>query len=97
MRHFEENSENVTKLLKLQLIIVKSSLGAVNSSLSDNHYNRNRVENALIQIKNFLGSTTVENRRDGNALEAKLTVESHITITEATETLQRYLDIILEA
>jgi hypothetical protein len=98
IKHFEENSEDFTKLLKQQLIIVRSSLGAVNNTVMDIEYNQKKVENALIQIKNFLNATMAEDQRDINTLKAKIMVESHIAkAKEALETLQRYLDIILNS
>jgi hypothetical protein len=78
IKHFEENSEDFTKLLKQQLIVVRSSLGAVNNTLTDMEYNLKKVENALIQIKSFLNSTTAEGQKNINTLEAKITVENHI-------------------
>jgi hypothetical protein len=54
IKHFEENSEDITKLLKQQLIVVKSTLGAINNTLTDMEYNQKKVENGLTQVKNFL-------------------------------------------
>jgi tetrahydromethanopterin S-methyltransferase subunit F len=35
----EQNSEDMTSLMKQQLSVVKSSLGAINNTLSDVEYN----------------------------------------------------------
>jgi hypothetical protein len=39
IRHFEENSDDITKLLKQQLVVVKSTLGAISDTLTDMEYN----------------------------------------------------------
>jgi hypothetical protein len=86
------------KLLKQQLFVVKSSLGAINNTLTDMEYNEEKVKNGLTQIKNYLESVTSENRKKLNLLTAKVTVESHIArVREATNTLQRNLDILLQS
>jgi hypothetical protein len=98
IRHFEENSDDITKLLKQQLIVVSFTLGAINYALNDMEYNQEKVKNGLIQIKSSLESATSENRKKLNTLAAKITVESHIAkAREAIDTLQRYLDIVLES
>jgi hypothetical protein len=56
IRQFEENSDDITKLLKQELIVVKSTLGAINNILTDMEYNQKKVEDGLIQVKNFLVS-----------------------------------------
>jgi hypothetical protein len=38
---FEQNSEDINILLKQQLSVVRSSLGAVNNTLADAEYNEN--------------------------------------------------------
>jgi septation ring formation regulator EzrA len=93
IRHFEENSDDITKLLKQQLIVVRSTLGTISNTLTDMKYNQEKVKNGLIQIKSFLESATSENRKKLNTLAAKITVESHIAkVREAidTTTLFRY-------
>jgi hypothetical protein len=98
IKHFEENSNDITKLLKQQLFVVKSSLGAINNTLTDMEYNEEKVKTGLTQIKNYLESVTSENREKLNLLTAKVTVESHIAkVREATNTLQRNLDILLQS
>jgi hypothetical protein len=53
IRHFEENSDDMTKLLKWQLVIVRPTLGAINSTLIDMEFNQEKAKNGLAQIKNF--------------------------------------------
>jgi hypothetical protein len=41
-RHFEDNSGDMTKPLKLQMFVVKSSFGVVNNTLTDMEYNQEK-------------------------------------------------------
>jgi hypothetical protein len=98
IKHFEENSDDITKLMKQQLVVVKSTLGAIGDTLTDMEYNQKKVENGLIQVKNFLDSVIADNQRKLNMLATKILVESHIARSrEALDTSQRYLDIVLES
>jgi hypothetical protein len=98
IKHFEENSDDITKLLKQHLVVVKSTLGAISNTLTDMEYNQKKVENSLIQVKNFLDSVMADNQKKLNVLAAKIMVESHIARSrEALDTLQRHLDIVLES
>jgi hypothetical protein len=65
IKHFEKNSDDITKLLKQQLIVVKSSLGSVNGTLTDMEYNQ---KECLMQVKNHLRvqAVTAENREKLN-------------------------------
>lgn len=98
IKHFEENSEDITTLLKQQLIVVKSSLGSINSTLTDMEYNEEKVKTGLLQLKSYLEAVTSENKESLNILNAKITVEGHIAkVGEATNALQRTLDILLQS
>jgi hypothetical protein len=44
IEHFEENSDDITKLMKQPLFVVKSSLVAINNTLTDMEYNEEKVE-----------------------------------------------------
>jgi hypothetical protein len=97
IKHVEENSDDLTKLLKQQLVIVRSTLGTINSTLIDMEYNQEKVKNGLVQIKNLLELVRADNHRKINTLAAKIMVESHIArAREAIDALQRYLDIVIE-
>jgi hypothetical protein len=77
IRHFEENSNDMTNLLKQQ-IYVKSSLGAINNTLTGMEYNEEKVKKGLFQIRNYILSVTADNRNTLSFLSAKITVENHI-------------------
>ncbi|XP_023723395.1 uncharacterized protein LOC111873154 [Cryptotermes secundus] len=88
----------MTKLLKQQLVIVRSTLGIMNNTLKDMEYNQEKVKDGLVQIKKFLESVTADEHEKINTLAVKITVESHIArAREAIDTLQRYLDVLLES
>jgi hypothetical protein len=48
IKHFEENSNDMTNLLKQQLYVVKSSPGALNDTLTDMKYNEEKLKKGLI-------------------------------------------------
>ncbi|KDR06843.1 hypothetical protein L798_03895 [Zootermopsis nevadensis] len=98
IKHFEENSDDMTKLLKQQLYVVKSSLGAINNTLTDMEYNEEKVKRGLTEIKNYIKSVTTENREKISTIAAKVTVEGHIArVNEASNELLRHLDILLQS
>ena len=98
IRHFEENSDSMTNLLKQQLSVVKSTLGAINETLSDMEYNEDVVKRGLSQIKAYVESVISNTTRVTDALADKITVESHIArVNEALNTLQRSLDVVIDS
>jgi hypothetical protein len=98
IRHFGENSESLTNLPKQQLYVVKSSLGAITDTLSDIEYNKEKVKNCLLQIKNYIDSVVSNTRRTTDILSAKVTVEGHIArVNEALNVLQRNSDIQIDS
>jgi hypothetical protein len=77
IRHFEENSDSMTSLLKQQLSVVKSTLGAINETLSDMEY-ESVVRTWLRQIKTYIDSVVSNTTSAARALAAKITVDGHI-------------------
>jgi flagellar basal body-associated protein FliL len=57
IRHLEENSDSLTNLLKQQLIVVKSTLGTVNETLSDMEHNEVKARDGLNQIRKYIVSS----------------------------------------
>jgi hypothetical protein len=47
---FEQNSEDMTSLLKQQLYVVQSSLGAINSTLIDVEYNEGLLKEWINKV-----------------------------------------------
>jgi hypothetical protein len=97
IKHFEQNSDGMTHLLQ-QLYVVKSSLGAINESLSDMEYNEAKVQNGLVQLRQYLDLVVSETGQTVNALLIKVTVESHIArFNDAVISVQRTLDLLIES
>jgi hypothetical protein len=98
IRCLEENSDSMTHLLKQQLSVVKSTLGAINETLSDVEYNESVVRTGLRQIEKYISSMASNTTSATRALEAKITVEGHIArVYEALNNLQRRLDVIVDS
>jgi hypothetical protein len=57
---FEQNSEGMNTLLKQQLTIIRSSLGAVNSSLAEVEYKGNLMEEGINIITRYMKSLKSE-------------------------------------
>lgn len=51
IKHFEQNLESMTDLLKQQLYVVKPSLGAINDCLSGIVYNEAKMIEGLLQFR----------------------------------------------
>jgi hypothetical protein len=56
IRQFECDSEDTAELLKQQVYVIKSTLGALNGTLADVAYNDELVRNGLADIQNYLNS-----------------------------------------
>jgi hypothetical protein len=50
IRNFERNSEDTTDLLKQQVYVIKSTLGALNDTLADMEHNDKLVKKGLSDI-----------------------------------------------
>jgi hypothetical protein len=49
--HFESNSDDTTELLKQQVYVIKSTLGALNLTIADVALNDKHVKQGLVEIK----------------------------------------------
>jgi hypothetical protein len=58
IKHFEENSDDLTRLLRQQLVVVRSTLGTINDTLIDMETNQENVRAGLTQVKKFLETVT---------------------------------------
>jgi hypothetical protein len=98
IKHFEENSNDITGLLKQQLYVVKSSLGSINDTLTDMEYNEEKMKTGLMQLKQYIEAATADSKNKFDFFSAKITVESHVVrINEAAGILQRNLDILVDS
>jgi hypothetical protein len=95
---FEQNSEDVTSLLKQQLAIVKSSLGAVNSTLVDVEYNENLMREGMKKVTEYVSILKSETSSNLNLISARIEIEGHIMkVTTAINTLRRDLDLLIDS
>jgi hypothetical protein len=98
IKHFEENSEDVTSLMKQQLSIVKATLGTFNETISDMEYNNQVINNGLNNLKSYMEKFTSNTELRMNILEIKITVEGHIArINNSLNAMQRNLDLLIES
>lgn len=94
IRKFEQNSEDMTYLLKQQVYVIKSNLGALNDTLTYMGYNDKLVRDGLSDIQTYLDTLTSETARKFDIFEAK----KHITqVNIALTVLQRNIDLVLES
>jgi hypothetical protein len=93
--HFEQNSNSLTHLLEQQLTTVRSTLGAINETLSDVTYNESKMRDGLLQLQCYVGSITAQYGNMTNMLSVKITLESHIGWLLDGLNVLRHLDIIL--
>jgi hypothetical protein len=54
INQFEQNSVDMTTLLKQQLNVIKSSLGTVNSTLTDIEFNEQSIKERMARNKDYL-------------------------------------------
>ena len=95
---FEQNSEDITTLLKQQLSVIRSSLGAVNSTLMDVEYNENLMKEGISKITKYMNSLQSETNEKMSLFSAKIEVEGHILrVNNAMLTLQRNLDLLIDS
>jgi hypothetical protein len=98
IRNFERNSEDTTDLLKQQVYVIKSNLGALNDTLADMEHNDKLVKKGLTDIQTYLDTLSSETACKLSIFEAKFTIEKHITqVNNALTILQRNTDLVLDS
>ena len=98
IRNFERNSEDTTNLLKQQLYVIKSTLGALNDTLADMEHNDKLVRKGLSDIQTYLDTLSVETARKLDIFEVKFMIEKYITqVNNALTVLQRNIDLVLDS
>ena len=98
IRNFERNSEDTTDLLKQQVYVIKSTLGALNDTSADIEHNDKLVRKGLSDIQTSLDTLSSKTARRLNIFEAKFMIEKHITqVNSALTTLQRNIDLVLDS
>jgi hypothetical protein len=95
---FEQNSGDTNSLLKEQLSVMKSSLGAVNSTLVDVEYNENLMKVGISNITRYMDTLRSETSASFNMVSAKIEIEGHILkVTSAMNAVQRNLDLLIDS
>ena len=96
--NFERNSEDTTDLLKQQVYVIKSTLGALNDTLADMEHNDKLVRKGLSNIQTYLDTLSSETACKLDIFEAKFMIEKHITqVKNALTILQRNIDLVLDS
>ena len=72
---FEQNSECTNTLLKQQLSIVRSSLGAVNNILADAEFNENLMNEGISRVTEYTNTLKSETKEKTNLFSAKIEIE----------------------
>jgi hypothetical protein len=98
IRHFERDAEDTTELLKQQIYVTKSTLGALNATLADVVHNDKLVREGSADIQTYLDSLSSETARKLSIFEAKFLIEKHIAqVNNALTLLQRNIDLLLDS
>ena len=98
IRHFESNADDTTELLKQQVYVIKSTLGALNVTLTDVEHNDKLVKKGLTEIQTYLDSLSSETAGKLTMFEAKFMIEKHISqVNNALILLQRNIDLLLDS
>jgi hypothetical protein len=98
IRHFERDAEDTTELLKQQVYVTKSTLGALNATLADVAHNDKLVREGLTDIQQYLDSLSSETAQKLSIFEAKFLIEKHIAqVNNALTLLQRNIDLLLDS
>jgi hypothetical protein len=93
---FEQNSEDMITLLKQQLCVVKSSIGAVNNTLTDVEYKERLIKEGIQKITNYTDLLKAETREKMDIFGAKIEIEGHmLRVNNAINTLQRKSDMLI--
>ena len=58
---YEQNSEDMNISLKQQLYVVRSSLGAVNNTLTDAEYNESLLKEGINRVTKYMNTLKSEN------------------------------------
>ena len=98
IRNFERNSEDTTDLLKQQVYVIKSTLGALNDTLADMEHSDKLVRKGLSDIQTDLDTISSETARKFDIFEANFMIEKHIAeVNNALTILQRNIDLVLDS
>jgi hypothetical protein len=93
----EQNSEDIT-LMKQQVSVMKSSLGALNNTLSDVEYNEGLIREGVTKISDHVSSLKADTDANVNLVNIKIEVKGHISrVNVAMNAIQRKLDLLINS
>ena len=77
---------------------MKSSLGAVNNTLTDVEYNKNLLKEGISKVTQYMNSLKLETNEKMILISAKMEVEGHVLrVNNALTLLQRDLDLLIDS
>jgi len=95
---FEQNSVDTNTLLRQQLSVVKSSLGAVNNTLTDVEYNENLLMEGISRVIKYMDTLKSETNEKINLFSKIIEVEGHmLRVNNAINVLQRNMDLSIDS
>ena len=88
----------MTSLLKQQLYVVKSSLGAVNNTLADVEYNENLLKEGINKVSSYMNTLKSEPNDKMNLFRAEIENEGHILrVNNAVDAFQHNLHLLIDS
>ena len=98
IKAFEQNSGDMTTLMKQQVSVVKSSLGAINNTLSDLEYNEKLMKEGMNKVSDYLIRLRADTDTKMSLVGTKVEVEGHILrVNIAMSVVQRKLDLLINS
>jgi len=76
---FERNSDDNTELLKQQIYVIMTTLGALNDTLADIQHNDKLVRKGLSDIQTYLDTLPSETAGKLDIFQAKFMIQKHTT------------------
>ena len=95
---FKQTSEDMNTLLRQQLSVVKSSLGAVNNTLTDVECNENLLKEGKSRVTKYMDTIRSVTNEKMNLFSMKIEVEGHLLrVNNAINVLERNLDLLIDS
>jgi hypothetical protein len=88
--------EDMNTLLKQQLSVLRSSMGAVNNTSADVEYNESLLKERIYRITKYSNTLKSETNEKMNLFSAKIRIEGHILrVNSVMNALQCNLDLLI--
>ena len=97
IEHFEQGTKTLTHQMKQQLMIIKSTLGMFNGTVTDIEYNEAKMREELIQLQRHVEDFSAQLANATYLLSLKIAIESYIAkALDASQIVQRTLDVLVD-